>query len=45
MIEIEKKETTDSSRRTFLKLAGAGIALSSAAVLVGLGLEIWLNRR
>jgi predicted dehydrogenase len=31
MREIEKKETTDSSRRTFLKLAGAGIALSSTA--------------
>src|ERR1700747_113667 len=31
MREIEKKETTGSSRRTFLKLAGAGIALSSTA--------------
>jgi predicted dehydrogenase len=31
MSEIESKETTDSSRRTFLKLAGAGIALSSTA--------------
>src|SRR5260370_15220205 len=31
MREIEKKETTGSSRRTFLKFAGAGIALSSTA--------------
>ena len=31
MREIEKNETTGSSRRTFLKLAGAGIALSSTA--------------
>src|SRR5258706_8520305 len=31
MSEIKTEETTDRSRRTFLKLAGAGIALSSSA--------------